>query len=490
MKPQSCNALYSFFILLSLIVMIFASPCVATGEEQIETRGLEDVLSGFEEEARETEEVAPKHHDKDEDPKRAEEAAGRPFQWDLTGSFTVAATYNVSHEAPGAGEADFRELSRWRTELDLRFQCKLFKDWKVVFSGRAFFDFAYLIKGRSMFTDEVLDTYEHEAELFDAYIQGSLLDNLDLKAGRQVVVWGRSDNLRVTDVLNPLDNREPGLVDIEDLRLPVTMVRLDYYHGPWNMTALVIPEIRFGKDPVFGSEFFPLDMRPPYERSPDCAPENMEYGLALNGLFSGWDLSIYAARIFDDQAHVDQVVSTSGGGGQAISVLERRHSELFMAGTAVNLAWNNWLLKAEAAYVHGFEFLSARGKKSRLDLLAGLEYTGFTDTMLSMEVVERHLFDFESGMKAGPDFAQEDTFQLVARMNRTFFNETLEVTLLGSMLGETGQDGAFERISAAYDVTDALVMSGGVILYQGGDNIFFRNIGDSDRIFLEFEYSF
>ena len=36
------------------------------------------------------------------------------------------------------------------------------------------------------------------------------------------------DNLRVTDVLNPMDLRVPGLTDIDDLRLPVTMIKLDY----------------------------------------------------------------------------------------------------------------------------------------------------------------------------------------------------------------------------------------------------------------------
>ena len=84
----------------------------------------------------------------------------------------------------------------------------------------------------------------------------------------------------------------------------------------------------------------------------------------------------------------------------------------------------------------------------------------------------------------------EDSFQGVLRITRSFLHEILDVTLVASMLGERGQDGAFERLSASYDITDALVMSGGIVLYQKGDNVFFRNIDKNDRVFLDFKYSF
>ncbi len=54
------------------------------------------------------------------------------------------------------------------------------------------------------------------------------------KVGRQIVIWGRSESLRVLDVLNPLDNREAGRVDIEDLRRPLAMVRVDAYQKLWD----------------------------------------------------------------------------------------------------------------------------------------------------------------------------------------------------------------------------------------------------------------
>ena len=103
------------------------------------------------------------------------------------------------------------------------------------------------IDGRDNYTDDVLDDYEKELEFDEVYLQGSVTNDMDLKAGRQIVVWGRSDNIRITDVLNPLDLRWPGLVEIEKLRLPVTMTKLDYYIKGWSLSGIALHEVRYNK---------------------------------------------------------------------------------------------------------------------------------------------------------------------------------------------------------------------------------------------------
>ena len=431
---------------------------------------LDDVLKGFEEGEGAAEVSTQK-----------EEARKPPF-CEMSGSLSLGISYSFAHDAPKPGETDYRGLSRLRPDFHLDLDLAVSDNWKALISGRAFYDFAYEINGRDKYTDEVLDEYEKEAEFREVYLQGSLLASLDLKVGRQIVVWGKSDNIRVVDILNPLDNREPGLVDIEDLRLPVTMTKLDYYLGKWNLTAIAVHEIRFNKNPVFGSEFFPSETPMPEEKKPTNSLDNTEYALALNGIFRGWDISFYGARFFDDQPHIESVSPTH---------LERCHSRLTMVGTAVNVALGNWLLKSEAAYFDGLEFFAVPGeKKSRFDVLAGVEYSGFTDTTISLEAVNRHINDFEPNLKTRPDSAQEDEFQTVLRYSGDFLHDTLHVVLLASTFGGTGEDGALQRFSVEYDVTDAFSVMVGVAAYQSGDKVQFRHIGDNDRLFLEATYSF
>ncbi len=58
-------------------------------------------------------------------------------------------------------------------------------------------------------------------EAYLAYTKG----NLDLRVGRQIVVWGVADALRVTDCVSPFDYTEFLAQDYDDIRMPVNALR-------------------------------------------------------------------------------------------------------------------------------------------------------------------------------------------------------------------------------------------------------------------------
>lgn len=414
-----------------------------TGQKDKYGSDLEQVLGGFDDQAGQ-EITLPDEFKK-------------PDWLDLSLNFSLVGAVNLTGTDPLPGQPDREGLSQLKNEVDLGADLRLSPMWKAKFTGTAFYDLVFIIRDRDRFTDEVLDHYEKEVELGETYIQGSLLSNLDIKFGRQIIVWGKSDNIRVTDVLNPMDNCRPGLTDIENLRLPVTMTRLDYYLGPWNMSGIIIHEIRFNKDPITGSDFFTPPLPLPPEEKPSSNLDNQEYALALNGIFSGWDLSLYGAYFFDDQDHQEQ---TATG-------LKRRHSRLSMAGVGLDSLWGNWLFKIETAYLYGLEFLSLPGeKKSRLDMLLGVEYSGFSNTPISLEVVCRHLFDFGFCLKCSPEDAQENDFQTVFRISRSLLHDRLHLNFVGGTLDLPEYSGAASRLDFKYDLTDSVSLTTGLLCYQ------------------------
>ncbi len=461
-------------------------------DDEIESEdNIRDVIDGFEDDTKEDiesdfdNEVLDGFDDEQTSESETLDAGEKEPFITLSGHLKIGSSYNISHEAPKPGRTDWRGLSRLRPELQVEFGKSFSNSWKSFVSGKAFYDAAYDIKGREKFTSNLLNAYEKDMEIVEAYVQGSLTGHLDIKAGRQIVVWGKSDNIRITDVLNPVDIREPGLTDIEDLRLPVAMTRLDYYTGDWNLTGIAIHELRFNRTPEYGSDFNPAAAPLPHENIPSDGGDNTEYAVALNGTFSGWDISFYWADIYNDMAH-PELVST----GFPIQT-ERKYAPMEMIGTAFNTAAGNWLLKTEAAYLDGFRFFNSGTKTySRTDLLAGIEYSGFKDITVSIEVANRHINRFEDILKRPPDFAGRNDFQSVFRLTAKQLNDTLELIFLASTYGVTGQDGSLQRISFGYDLTDAVKITGGVMMYQSGDRFFYSNIGDNDRIFLEIKYSF
>lgn len=410
-------------------------------------------------------------------------AALLPESLSIDGFLKAGASLNVAHHAPAGDRTDWRGLSRLQTALQLELSVRPPRNWQAFVSGKGFYDAAYRIRGRGDFTDAVLDGYEDELELREAWILVNPVPKLDVKIGRQIAVWGKSDNIRVTDVLNPLDLREPGLTDIEDLRLPVTMTRMDFYAGPWRLTGMAIHEVRFNKTPAWGHDFYPAQLPPPPEETSSDGGRNTEFALSASRVFGRADAALYAARFFDDTPHL-----TAHPDG---SEWRQTHSRLRMAGMAGNLAVGNFLIKGEAAFVEGVEFFNRPDRSfSRTDLLAGMEYSGFTETMISVEAVVRHLHHHDAVLERSPDNTLKNAYQAVIRVEREFMNDALKLTLLGSLFGWTGKDGAFERISAAYDLADGVTLTGGFVLYQSGDLPEFRNMGRNDRLFVEVRYDF
>ena len=89
-----------------------------------------------------------------------------------------------------------------------------------------------------------------------------------------------------------------------------------------------------------------------------------------------------------------------------------------------------------------------------------------------------------------PIFAQKDTLETALRISINLMNDQLHLTMLGFVIGEEAQDGSFVRLSTEYDVIDALSVNVGFLLFQSGDNIFFKNSGKNDRFFAGAKYSF
>jgi hypothetical protein len=398
----------------------------------------------------------------------------------LSGGLSLPVSYNFSHHRPDPGTTDHRGFSKLRTSVDLDADVKLGGDWLARLGGKAFYDAVYSLRDRQEYSDQVLDEYEDEWQITEAYIQGSPGDNLDVKLGSQIVVWGKSDNIRVTDILNPLDNREPGLVDIRDLRQPVAMSKVDYYLGDWNVSGIISHELRFHKVPVFGNDFYPAPMPAPSEEKYSVGWDNQEFALAANGIFQGWDLSFYGGYLYEDQSHLEMASS-----GPVLT-----HSRIGMLGSALNIAKGNWLLKGEAAYLDGLEYSIDVGKKNRLDALLGAEYQGFSETVVSLELVNRHIMAFDDRLEKAPVYERQDEFQYVLRISRDLYHDTLQLTALFSTYGVTGNGGAFQRFTAVYDWTDAITMTVGLIAYQDGDKAMFQDISDNDRLFCELRYSF
>jgi hypothetical protein len=436
-------------------------------------------------------------------------AEKQPAWYSFTGYASFLGAYNYAQKsesvvAPGDMPMDFSGLSRTRIKGGLTLDMKHGDNWRSKFEVIAWYDTSWAINGRENYTQDVLDVYESFIDLKDAYVQGSLTQSLDLKFGRQVVIWGKSDSIRITDVINPLDNHEPGMVDIEDLRLSELMTKFDYYFGDWGLSTMIIHEPRLEIEAAFGSDYRPSDIfgTPiPYDKFPDredpeWSLENTQYAMSLDGRFSGWDISYYAAHVYDNRFGIELINDTP----------LRTFDMINMGGIASNIVSGSWLFKAEAALINDINYRST-DRKNRLDALIGFDYMGIKNTVISLELADRHIFDYEENMltmtleeaaaqNTFPDFVREDSLQIALRTSYSFDHDNATANYLLSLAGGNGPgdsfDGGFQRLWIDYKYNDAISLNAGIVDYIGGDGIipFYRAIEDNDRVFAEIKYNF
>ncbi len=383
----------------------------------------------------------------------------------LYGSIDLEAHYNINND---------KDLSSLKTLVDVIGEYKLDNGNNIKGDLKAYHDFVF-DTGLSNYTSTP-SGYKDEINLNELSIEGSINPTLDFKIGRQIVVWGKSDSIRVTDILNPLDNRTPGLVDIKNLRLGRVMSKLDYYANKLNFSAIAIHEHRFTKNAAYGSDFKTTVDKS--SNTPSDSIDNTGIALSLTGAFEGYDLGVYFADIYIDKAYLEN------------DILQYDNKSK-MLGLAYNQAIDNYLLKFETAHFDQIKYNGIADTKARTDVLLGVEYNGITDGSLGYEVALRKIHDYSDAINVQSNgYKPEKEYQQVLRFNQTYLNQALEFNAVVNVFGDKAQDGGSARVSFDYALDDQTSVSGGIIDYIGGDNAAIDAYKDNDRIFAKMSYLF
>lgn len=462
--------------IVGLTFMIAAFlPLTSFAKEQTEF-DLEKVLEGFAQPV-----VRPSILNKNQENNSSPEQCSQVYPAvNLSGTISQAISYAPFNHTTAAGN-NVHGLTSFKPWLALVMDAKLNKDWSAKISGWAFYDFSYTIQGRNNYSSEMLNSYEHEVELGESFIRGRLTNHLDITFGRQVAVWGKADFFRVADILNPIDNRERGLDNLEFRRLPVLLTKLDTFAGDWHTSGIITHEIRHNKDPVYGSDWYPYDFPAPSREDVSNNLGNSSLGLSAGRSYPGYDIAFYLGYYLKE---LDIV-------GLSPETPERLNSRLFMIAAAAEKAQGHWLFKIETAYVDGLEYYAIPDESmSRFDLLLGTDYTGFVNTRFSLEIVNRYLFNLDSNIAKQDNTPDRDEFVWAFRVARSYLRDKVELSLLSYVGGLDFTQGSAQNLSLKYEINDQTTFSTGFIFVQSGDNYFMENVGKNDKVFLKLKYIF
>ncbi len=329
-------------------------------------------------------------------------------------------------------------------------------------------------------------------ELYEAYsdFEVSGVDVLDvgIRLGKQQVVWGQADGLKVLDVVNPQKFREFNLPDFDDSRIPTWMVNAEWATGDdSSLQLLIIPDLSFNELADAGS---PFELTSP-EIIPPAVPGipvvmssverpsagHLETGLRWSAFTYGWDVSLNYFYHYQDNPVIYR--EFDGSKVNVSSSYERNH----LLGMTASNAFDNWVLRLELGVNsdtwHIRSDIEEKGVHNSPEVasVVGLDYQGWTDWLVSYQWYQSTLTDYEPGI-----VRKETSLRHTLLFRKNLWNETLELELF-TLFNQDYNDGQVQ-VKASYQLDDDWTVWGGVDVFYGDEEGLFGQFDENDRVVM------
>ena len=338
-----------------------------------------------------------------------------------------------------------------------------------------------------------------DMELRELYLS-TQLGKAHLTLGKQQVVWGKADGLKLLDVINPQNFREFILDNFDDSRIPLWTVNAELSLGKSHLQFLWIPDRTYHLLPESGATFaftsplvvpqappgVAVDLRP-IERPKNILTDS-DVGMRLSTFWHGWDLTFNYFYHYADFPVFFQSLSLAPSG--AVVTVSPRYERNHLFGSSFSNAFGDLTVRGEVVY-NTDRFLLTRNrpdsggvtKSGEMSYVLGLDWFGIRDSLVSFQLFQSWLLNPTSDIVRD---TSDTTTSLLTR--RHFLNETLEAEVL--WLRNINEGDGLVRPKVSYELRDNMKVWLGFDLFHGNRNGLFGQFGQNDRLVTGMEIGF
>ncbi len=406
-----------------------------------------------------------------------------------------AAQWSAELEGQWSLTSDSGDIDQQELQLDIRFEDK-FAGGKLGMIARLRGDFDDALNPPD---SAPLTSYadisrpfasgpDGQAELRELWWQRNW-QHWQLSLGKQQVVWGEADGIKLLDVINPQSFREFILDDFEDSRIPLWMANVRYQFGPdLQLQLLLIPDTTVHELPPAGSPFafsapslvldrsapspLPVDIQS--ADAPGDGLRNGDAGLRLSGFAGGWDYSLsYLNHIVDSPVFRGRVDA-----GRLVISEEYLRSNLW--GVTASNVLGDVTLRLELAYETDRELRVDSAVPGTLDSdlfrsVIGLDWLGLENQLWSLQYFQTTVVDHEDTMF---DEQREDIVTLLWRYSA--LNDTLGFEW--QHIYSTTDADSLAQLRVDYNWSDSLDLFIGADIFSGDSPGLFGQFDHADRV--------
>lgn len=325
------------------------------------------------------------------------------------------------------------------------------------------------------------------------------LDDIFLRSGKQQVVWGEADGLKLLDVINPQSFREFILDDFDDSRIPLWMINTEYsLNNNGVIQFLWIPDtsshelapshstFAFSSPSLVLQTNSVSDVVVKDATAPTMTLKNSDAGLRFTHFIGGWDISLNYLYHYVD-APVTRTSSRGNNSGQTF-VVTQQYERSHLIGGSVSNAFGDWTLRSEVAYETDRYHRTTSTLPGVIDAdqwstVIGLDWQGWTNQFISVQWFQTTITESDADLVNN---SREDIATFL--WESKFLNETLTFEWLQLHSLDHGDGVAQPRLIYNYEANlDVYV---GVDNFYGNRMRLFGQFKEADRISVGFEWGF
>ncbi len=410
---------------------------------------------------------------------------------------SVAGPWQEHVESGANLELEWAQLTKQNTSQKFEFQFE--PDMTINFHREMQLNIAGRLRHDTIGDIEQDQTQLHLRELTLETLFETRLGRTFLTLGKQQIVWGKADGLKVLDVVNPQDWREFILDDINDSRIPLWAVNAEIPVGDNNLQLIAILEQQYHERAEAGESYFFTSSQfvptPPSgvpvtieaTKKPKHDIKNADLGLQLSGFSSGWDYSVNYLYHYDDNAALLRNLKNTLSGPSV--TIQSEHKRSHLIGSALSNAFGDLTLRTEVGYsVDRFYSTNKTSdndgvvKTDEFAYVFGLDWFGVSDTFISTQFFQSYLTQHKTGM-----LRDRTNTTVSILLEQDYFNDTLKSRVL--WLHSLDNEDGLVRPKISYQLNDMTTFWLGADIFYGSAAGLYGQFDQQDRALLGTEIS-
>ncbi|WP_300458543.1 DUF1302 family protein [Desulfobacula sp.] len=431
--------------------------------------------------------------------------------------------FSPAEPAPEASDLDLSGALHMRTtfqtqqdtavenNISLRNRLILESKYKNMLTVSAISD--YIFFGSEDKTDDYdLDLWEAKWQYTDHHFGVSI--------GRQIIRWGKTDQISPVDTLNPQDMREFILPEYEDQKIPVWMADLSFFFDKFTLEGVFIPIFEESKIDYFQTNWsvfghikkeidrtaLPQALKTYFndlqvhEKDPET---DAEFGLRLTTTIGAADLGLTFHRTNEDTPYFksfpvknirvdgsfspENLASVLGGAIPTNESIEVEYKRTTIAGFEFETTLGDFGIRGEAAWQENESFLTSSLTSIRTPTviyIIGSDYTTRGDVYLNLQFVHKHIADYTPEIL----YFDRNTYTFLGEISRNIISDWLEASLEFSKTMNTNEWYLSPQFKYTY-ITN-LECRIGAGLFAGDTDTWLGRFKDNDLLFFNISYQF